>query len=215
MNLLFDLDGTIIDSLPGIRASLVYAIRQQGHSIDENIDISGLIGPPMDMIVRTLLAPYGDDRIAETVNIYRKHYGQYGLYDSVPYERMISILTHLKNEKHKLFVVTSKRQRFADIILDDLNIRPFFIDVMGTPEDGSMDNKSVLLSSIIYKHGLDEKDTVMIGDRKDDIISAHNNKLLAIGVLWGYGSFDELSSNHADYICKSPDELDKVVNEVL
>lgn len=70
MNIIFDLDGTIIDSVPGIRTSLVYAIRQQGHAINEFIDISVLIGPPMNTIVRTLLTPYADSRVAETVDIY-------------------------------------------------------------------------------------------------------------------------------------------------
>nr|WP_225622302.1 HAD hydrolase-like protein [Musicola keenii] len=201
------MDGTIIDSLPGIKASLVYAIRQQGHDIDENMDITALVGPPMNSIVCTLLAPYGDNRVAETVNIYREHYGQHGLYESVPYPEIQTSLSQLKNNGHDLFLATSKRQIFAEKILVNLKLDSFFTDIMGTLADGSLDDKSQLLSALINKHALDRKNTVMIGDRKEDIISAHNNGLFAIGVLWGYGSYDELRNHGANIYCQSPSQL--------
>ncbi|WP_232486601.1 HAD hydrolase-like protein [Pectobacterium parmentieri] len=104
MNIIFDLDGTIIDSVPGIKESLIYAIRKQGHMIDDGIDIASLIGPPMHSIVRTLLEPYGDSRVEETINIYRAHYGQFGLYNSVIYEGILSVLKTLKQRGDKLFI---------------------------------------------------------------------------------------------------------------
>ncbi|MCH5052277.1 MULTISPECIES: HAD hydrolase-like protein [Pectobacterium] len=215
MNIIFDLDGTIIDSLPGIRTSLVYAIRQQGHIIDDSIDISALIGPPMNTIMHTLLTPYGDNRISETVKIYREHYALYGLYDSTLYEGIHSDLDRLKNEGHQLFIATSKRQRFAKSILANLKLCSLFTDITGTSEDGSMDDKSLLLSNLIHKYDLDIKNTIMVGDRRDDVISAHENGLLAIGAKWGYGSDEELSQHKVDYWCESPSQLIDVVNRIV
>ncbi|GKV77821.1 phosphoglycolate phosphatase [Pectobacterium carotovorum subsp. carotovorum] len=215
MNIIFDLDGTIIDSVPGIRTSLVYAIRQQGHAINEFIDISVLIGPPMNTIVRTLLTPYADSRVAETVDIYREHYGLYGLNASTLYEGIRDSLEGLKSEGHRLFIATSKRQHFAKSILTNLKLYTLFIDIIGTPEDGSMDDKSLLLSNLIHKYELDIKNTIMVGDRKDDVISAHDNGLLAIGAQWGYGSREELSHSKVDYWCQSPSQLADVVNRIM
>ncbi|APS29876.1 HAD hydrolase-like protein [Pectobacterium brasiliense] len=215
MNIIFDLDGTIIDSVPGIRTSLVYAIRQQGHAINEFIDISVLIGPPMNTIVRTLLTPYADSRVAETVDIYREHYGLYGLNASTLYEGIRDSLEGLKSEGHRLFIATSKRQHFAKSILTNLKLYTLFIDIIGTPEDGSMDDKSLLLSNLIHKYELDIKNTIMVGDRKDDVISAHDNGLLAIGAQWGYGSHEELSHSKVDYWCQSPSQLADVVNRIM
>ncbi|URG51641.1 HAD hydrolase-like protein [Pectobacterium quasiaquaticum] len=215
MNIIFDLDGTIIDSVPSIRTSLVYAIRQQGHAIDEFIDISTLIGPPMNTIVRTLLTPYGDSRVAETVDIYREHDGLHGLHASPLYEGIHDSLERLKSEGHRLFIATSKRQHFAKSILTNLKLYTLFIDIIGTPEDGSMDDKSLLLSNLIHRYELDIKNTIMVGDRKDDVISAHDNGLLAIGAQWGYGSHEELSHSKVDYWCKSPSQLAGVVNRIM
>ncbi|KHT22682.1 HAD hydrolase-like protein [Pectobacterium carotovorum] len=214
MNIIFDLDGTIIDSVPGIKDSLIYAIRKQGHVIDDRTDISSLIGPPMVNIVRTLLEPYGDDRVEETINIYRAHYGQHGLYNSIIYEGIMSALEALKQRGDKLFIATSKRQIFAGKILDDMGISSFFLDIIGTPTDGSMDDKSKLLSYLLTKHGLDQRCSIMVGDRKDDIIGAQDNHLLSIGVLWGYGTFNELSTHQADYLCTQPTELCHVIDKI-
>ncbi|MCL6323618.1 HAD hydrolase-like protein [Pectobacterium polaris] len=214
MNVVFDLDGTIIDSVPGIKDSLIYAIREQGHVIGDDIDISSLIGPPMGDIVRTLLEPYGDDRIEETINIYRAHYGQYGLYNSVIYEGILSTLETLKQHGNKLFIATSKRQIFAGKILDDMGISSFFSDIIGTPADGSMDDKSKLLSYLIIKNRLELSDSIMVGDRKDDIIGARDNHLLSVGVLWGYGTLNELSTYQADYLCTEPTELCHVIDKI-
>ncbi|WP_420065769.1 HAD hydrolase-like protein [Pectobacterium colocasium] len=213
MNIIFDLDGTIIDSLPGIRSSLVYAMRQQGHVIDEFIDISMLIGPPMNTVVSSLLTPYNDDRVIETVNIYREHYSMHGVYQATLYDGIKMALGELKDKNHRLFIATSKRQRFAEIILTNLKLRSLFTGVIGTQEDGSLDDKSLLLSALIHKHNLNIKNTIMIGDRKDDIISAHKNGVFSIGVLWGYGSSEELSLHNAGIKCRSPLQLNDVIEK--
>lgn len=214
MNIIFDLDGTIIDSVPGMTESLIYAIRKQGHVIDDDIDISSLIGPPMSDLVKTLLEPYGDDRIEETIDLYRAHYGQYGLYNSLLYEGIFSALETLKQRGDTLFIATSKRHVFAGKILDHMGISDFFSDILGTPPDGSMDDKRQLLSYLLTKNGVDPRCSIMVGDRKDDIIGARSHHLLSVGVLWGYGTLQELSTHHADYLCAQPTDLCQVIDTI-
>ena len=82
---LLDLDGTLIDSQPGILASFLAALRALGHEPDETLDIRRYIGPPLEDTMQVLLQPYGDDRVGEAVAAYRQHYGESGLFQSEPY----------------------------------------------------------------------------------------------------------------------------------
>ncbi|MGL9720599.1 HAD hydrolase-like protein [Symbiopectobacterium sp.] len=202
MNVIFDMDGTLVDSVPGIRASLAYALDQQGHRLAEETDITALIGPPMDKIVAALLAPFGDDRVAQTVAIYREHYGRVGLLQGLMYPGIQQVLQTLHAEGHHLFIATSKRQPFAERILARIGISALFDDILGTPLDGSMDDKRLLVAHLLGKQGLLPSSSVMVGDRKEDIVSAQHNHLLSIGARWGYGSQQELTSSGADRLCQ-------------
>src|SRR3954453_16405300 len=84
-SVLLDLDGTLIDSQPGILASCLAALRALGHEPDDTLDIKRFIGPPLEDVIRVLLQPYGDDRVGEAVAAYRRHYGESGLLGSAPY----------------------------------------------------------------------------------------------------------------------------------
>ncbi|MCW2473986.1 MULTISPECIES: HAD hydrolase-like protein [unclassified Symbiopectobacterium] len=207
MNVIFDMDGTLVDSVPGIRASLAYALEQQGHRMAEETDITALIGPPMDQIVATLLAPFGDDRVAQTVALYREHYGRVGLLQGLMYPGIEPVLQTLHAEGHRLFIATSKRQPFAERIVARIGISALFDDILGTPLDGSMDDKRLLVAHLVGKQGLPPSISVMVGDRKEDIVSAQHNHLLSIGARWGYGSLQELVSSGADRLCQSPADL--------
>lgn len=179
------MDGTLVDSVPGISDSLIYALGQQGHRLAKDTDITALIGPPMDQIVATLLAPLGDDRVAQTVAIYREHYGRVGLYQGLMYPGIPEALQALQDDGHRLYVATSKRQPFAERILARVGISTRFSEIVGTPLDGSRDDKRLLVSDLVHKQGLHPSSSVMIGDRKEDILSAQYNHLLSIGACWG------------------------------
>lgn len=207
MNVIFDMDGTLVDSVPGIRASLAYALDQQGHCLAEETDITALIGPPMDQIVATLLLPFGDDRIAQTVALYREHYGRVGLLQGLLYPGIQPMLHSLHAEGHRLYIATSKRQPFAQRILARIGISALFDDILGTPLDGSMDDKRLLVAHLLSKQGIPPSSSVMVGDRKEDIESAQHNHLLSIGALWGYGSLQALTRSGADRLCQSPADL--------
>src|SRR5258708_33743984 len=84
-SVLLDLDGPLIDSQPGILASCLAALRTLGHEPNEIRDIKRVIGPPLEDVMQFLLQPYGDDRIAEAVLAFRRHYGDSGLLGSEPY----------------------------------------------------------------------------------------------------------------------------------
>jgi len=208
--ILLDLDGTIIDSQPGILASCQAALRALGHVPEPSLDISALIGPPIDDIMRVLLAPYGDDRVADAVEAYRKDYGQSGLFNSIPYPGIAEALAEMQRAGAQLLLATSKRRNFAQRILEHLDLAGVFEGIYGSEPDGALDHKPELISHIIERHRLTQSSCVMVGDRRYDIAGAHANKMRALGVLWGYGSRDELETAGADDLVAEPDELPKV-----
>jgi phosphoglycolate phosphatase len=207
--ILLDLDGTLIDSQPGILSSCQAALRALGHEPDPSLDISSIIGPPIEEILRLLLEPYGDGRVAEAVNAYRAAYGQNGLFDCTLYPGIAQALTEMRQAGAQLLLATSKRRNFAELILDHLEITQFFDGIYGSEASGVLDHKPDLVAHIVERHTLTQSRCVMVGDRRYDVAGAHANEIRALGVLWGYGSREELETAGADELVAEPGELAK------
>jgi phosphoglycolate phosphatase len=206
-SVLLDLDGTLVDSLPGIQSSCRAALHALGHAPEATLELSALIGPPVEDVMRLLLEPLGDDRVAEAVAAYRADYGQNGLFNSLPYPGIARALADLKQSGARLYLATSKRTTFARRILEHFDLSAFFDGVYGSEADGSFDHKPELIAHIIEQRALTPSDCVMVGDRRYDIAGAHANRMRALGVLWGYGSRDELEAAGADDLVEEAIEL--------
>jgi phosphoglycolate phosphatase len=204
---LLDLDGTLIDSQPGIQASCLAALRALGHEVDETLDIRRSIGPPLEELMQILLRSYGDDRIGEAVAAYRQHYGESGFLGSVPYPGIGKSLAEMKRSGLRIYLATSKRATFASRILDHLKFATYFDGVHGSVPGGELDHKPELLAYVLSKHGLSPSHSLMVGDRRHDISGAHAVGMRGLGVLWGYGSRDELETAGADRLVDSPADL--------
>jgi phosphoglycolate phosphatase len=205
--ILLDLDGTLVDSQPGILSSCRAALRALGHTPEPSLDLSTIVGPPIEDIMRLLLEPYGDDRITEAVAAYRSDYGQRGLFSSLPYPGIAQALTSMRRSGAQLILATSKRREFAQRILEHIGFDGFFIAVHGSEAGGALDHKPELISHITERHALAQGHCVMIGDRRFDIAGAHANKMRALGVLWGYGTRDELEAAGADGLVPESERL--------
>lgn len=212
---IFDLDGTLADSVPGITLSVVQALRELGHDVGDRLDIKPLIGPPMRQLFATLLAPYGDDRVNLAVDIYRQHYRDSGLLKTTLYPQVPETLHFLRQRGFALYIGTSKRQAFAETILKNSGIDSLFNAVQGTPEDGSLDDKSELVRRLVSTQNIKAHNGVLIGDRRDDITAARNSQLTAIGALWGYGSISELQQAGALLLAETPEHLTRLIPGIL
>lgn len=208
---LLDLDGTLIDSLPGILESCRAALRALGHEPDEDLDIRRFIGPPLEETMQFLLQRYGDDRVAEAVAAYRQHYGESGLLGSVPYPGIATSLEEMKRAGLRLYLATSKRAVFASRILDHLKFAEHFDGIDGSVPGGALDHKPELLAHVLSKHGLSPSHCLMVGDRRHDISGAHAVGMRGLGVLWGYGTRDELETAGANQLVESPADLARAV----
>jgi phosphoglycolate phosphatase len=214
-SVLLDLDGTLIDSYPGILASCLAALRALGHAPDETLDIRRNIGPPLEDMMQILLRSYGDDRVGEAVAAYRQHYGESGLLGSVPYPGIGESLEEMKRSGLRIYLATSKRAIFASRILDHLKFAPYFDGIYGSLPGGELDHKPELLAHILSRHGLSPSHSLMVGDRRHDISGAHAVGMRGVGVLWGYGSRDELEGAGADHLVDSPADLARAILSML
>ncbi len=210
-SVLLDLDGTLIDSYPGILASCLAALRSLGHEPDDSLDIRGSIGPPLEEIMQILLQPYGDDRIGEAVAVYRQHYGESGFLGSVPYPGIGKSLEEMQRTGLRIYLATSKRAIFASRILDHLKFTAYFDGIYGSGPNGELDHKPELLAHILSKHSLSPAHSLMVGDRRHDISGAHAVGVRGLGVLWGYGTRAELETAGADQLVDSPADLANTV----
>jgi phosphoglycolate phosphatase len=204
---LLDLDGTLIDSQPGILASCHAALRALGHQPNEILDIRRVIGPPLEDALQFLLQPYRDDRIAEAVLAYRQHYGESGLFGSEPYPGIGHSLSEMRQAGLRLYLATSKREVFARRILEHLELAAYFDGIHGSVPGGALDHKPELLAHVLSEHHIAPTRGLMVGDRRHDISGAHAVGMRGLGVLWGYGTRDELEGAGADQLVESPGNL--------
>jgi phosphoglycolate phosphatase len=212
-SVLLDLDGTLVDSRPGIVASCSAALRALGHDPGKASDIA--IGPPLEDILRTLLQAYGDDRIDEAAVAYRQHYGESGLLGSEPYPGIIDALQEMRRAGLGIYLATSKREVFARRILENLNLATYFDGIHGSVPGGKLDHKPELLAHILSEHDIAASHSLMVGDRSHDIVGANAVRMRGLGVLWGYGSRDELEAAGADQLVEQPADLASVVLSTL
>ena len=205
MHLLFDLDGTLTDPKQGIVGCIRYALDRMGIEIAADIQLESYIGPPLRDSFRSLCDNEGD--VETAVSLYRERFASIGLFENQLYEGIPNCLEQLQTKVDSIHLATSKPAVYAERIIDHFELRRFFDVVYGSELDGRLGDKTELISHILEREKLSAENTVMIGDRSFDVIGARNNKVRVIGVLWGYGSEDELRQAGADALCTHPAEI--------
>ena len=202
--LLFDLDGTLTDSTEGILNCLVNAITQMGFEVPE--DTNKFLGPP----IRQSFAEFcgmNEEQVSEAVRIFRERYSTVGLFENRVYDGIPEMLERLKNGGRRLMVATSKPETYAVRIFDRFGLSQYFETVGGAELDGSRDYKDEVIEYVLARAGMTDRSSVlMIGDRRQDVFGAHKTGIKCMGILWGFGSQEELTEAGADYIAATPQE---------
>lgn len=202
---LFDLDGTLSDSAPGILSSLRKAFEQLQVPWPEEPVARSLLGPPF---WHTLPPLVGAARTAEAIDVYRRHYVEGGgMYDTARYDGVLELLTALRERGLTLAVATSKPEVHAATIVEHLGLGPFFSFVCGDTLDGARDSKALVITEALRRLAPGPDEVLMVGDRSHDVLGAAANGLPSVGVLWGYGNETELITAGATAIIDKPLEL--------
>ncbi len=196
---LFDLDGTLVDTGPGIHRSVRYALGFFGFPDEPDHRLRRFVGPPLDESFRVF---YGLDRPQSfaAVEKFREVYRTQGVFQSPLYPGMDTLLRRLSAQA-TLCLATSKPLVFAQQILTLRGIRDCFTHTVGANLDGTMTDKAQVIGAVLRRLGdPDPQDVVMVGDRRHDILGAQAHHLETVGVTYGYAEPGELTAAGADHI---------------
>jgi phosphoglycolate phosphatase len=210
MNALFDLDGTLTDPGDGFVRCITHALSSLDCLRHSPAEIRKHVGPPLEESLGKLL---GDDgaKIQAAVALYRERYGREGYLENVVYPGVENSLGELRDKGIALFVATSKPSVYAKRILTHFGLAHFFRGIYGSELDGTRSNKAHLIAHILAAESLDRISTVMIGDRAHDVVGALANGVRPVGVLWGYGTMEELGTAGATALCEHPSQLTRAL----
>lgn len=205
-NILFDLDGTIIDSGKGITNSVKYALKKLGEDIPPMEVLYKFIGPSLKYSFTTFCG-FDQEKALKAVELYRETYRLKGVYENDLYKGIKELIIALFNKGKTICLATAKPQIFAHKILQQFELDQYFSHIVGATLDGSHSEKSEIIELAIIKSQCNCNESVMIGDREYDILGAKANNIDSIGVLYGYGSKEELAVSGATFIVKKPVEI--------
>ena len=204
-NLFIDLDGTLIDPKVGITGSIRFALREFGIEAPSADDLEWCIGPPLSESFPVLLGPGGD--VGRAISLYRDRFSQSGMYEARPYAGVHDMLVNMKSAGVRCFLATSKPRVFAERIVEHFDFDPLIDGVFGSELDGRRGDKTELIRFALERTAAAPGSSRMMGDRRHDIAGATNNGIGSIGVLWGYGTSEELREAGADVLVHRPDEV--------
>lgn len=212
--IIFDLDGTLADSKVGITKSILYALSKLGISEDNPDKLVDFIGPPLPESFKKY---YGlDDLTARTaVAFYREYYAEKGIFETKILHEIPELLKLLYDNNKKLILATSKATIYSERIMQHFNIRKYFTLIIGSNFNLTMLCKSEIIKYVLSRITDYHKDKIiMVGDREDDIIAAHENGIDSIAVTYGYGSLEELEAVKPIYIVSSVEQLKSLLVKI-
>ncbi len=203
----FDLDGTIVNPLLGVRNCVARVCREMGLACPDETTIRGWIG--FGMRESLALIPGLEDpiKLEEALDRYVEAYREDGVFEHEVYDGAHLMLGRLKRQGHRLYIVSSKPGIFARRITYQFDLNLIFDDIFGAELKGAWQPKTVVLERLRLE-GRIEPGGYFIGDRGDDMRAAKDHGLHAIGVTYGYGSRAELLQAGAEILLDSVAELD-------
>lgn len=208
---LFDLDGTLTDPAIGITNSVMYALEKFGIHVADRSELFPFIGPPLaDSFMKYF--GFTAEQAAQAVEYYREYFRDRGIFENRRYEGIPEMLAALREKGVTVALATSKPYEFAVRILKHFSLYEYFDHFGAATMDGRISRKEDVIADLLARLGdVDRTAVLMIGDRDQDINGAKANGLASVGVLWGYGSAEELQGAGADYLVAEPAEIPGLV----
>ena len=201
--LIFDLDGTLTDSKPGIVGCLRKVL--DARNMGDQGPLDRFVGPPVEEWTRELLPHAGEEERAALARDYRDCYGREGWRNNSVFAGVREMLTELRDKGFSLYVCTSKHRPYAVRILDFFEMSPFFTGIYGDRPEYASHGKADLLALLLREYSLKSDCTWMIGDRNFDIEAAHANNIRCLAAAWGYGTPEECAE--ADAVAATPADV--------
>ena len=223
--ILFDLDGTITDSSEGITKSVQHALGKLGIEENDQAMLRRFIGPPLDESFEKFYG-FDKEKALKAVDYYRERYSDKGIYENVLFDGIADMLEGLKSDGYIIALATCKPEIYVPTILKHFDIEQYFDVAVGSELEGGKrrhkdDVIEEVLKQIMKKMDISESDivsvkadSIMIGDRKDDVIGAKEAGIESVGLRYGFAEKDELENAGADYILEKVEDILPFLNQM-
>lgn len=215
--ILFDLDGTVMNTKEGITKCAAYALGKYDIKV-ENVDsLDFFVGPPLHTTFRDV---YGmdDEKSFKATEFYRERYKDIGIFECEPYEGIHKVLKELQEKGYLMGIATSKAELFAERIIERFDLKKYFTHITGSLMDNTRSDKIEVIEEAFKRFEVGSKYTkeevVMVGDRLFDIIGAKKAGIDSVGVRYGFAKGDELEQAGADCVVNTPEEIIKAITEM-
>ena len=207
-NILFDLDGTLTDPGVGITNSVSYALAKYGIEVTDRTTLYPFIGPPLQDSFQKFYG-FSETDSYEAISYFREYFREFGIFENEVYPGIRELLETLRAEGNQIILATSKPEEFAIRILEHFDLIQYFDFVAGATMDETTrsEKADVIRYALIECDIHDLSDTIMVGDRRHDVFGAAQNGIDTIGVLFGYGSEEELKEAGAKYLAMTPADI--------
>lgn len=210
---LFDLDGTLTDSAPGIIRCVQYALEKLDKGNWEAADLFRFIGPPLTDSFQRFCGLTAQEADAGLV-LYRERFVRFGMFENSVYDGVVPLLELLKDNGKTLAIATSKPQVHAQTILEHFDLAKYFTTITGPGLNGELPTKTAVITETLRRLNIDEdskSSVVMLGDREHDAIGAKENGITIFGAGYGYGAPGELEKAGVTTIASAPSDFAKLL----
>jgi phosphoglycolate phosphatase len=213
-NILFDLDGTLTDSKEGIVNAILHAVRRMNLLEHNPEELVSFIGPPLkgSFIQRYRLS---EAEAKEALALYREYYSVQGKYENKIYPGIRELLRVLNDMGQMLFIATSKPTLYSRQIAEHFSIDIYFRDIVGSHMDHTRTGKPEIIRHILEEYQLGAPETIMIGDRGNDLAGARECGVKSVAVSYGFGDPEEFTGLGALFIASDVDELKSKLLELI
>lgn len=206
----FDLDGTLTDSCPGILNSVTYALKKLGEEVPPRNELLSFVGPPLIDEFKNKFK-FSQEKAEEAVRLFRENFRDKGIFENTPYNGIKEVLAKLKTAGYVLVIATSKPEEFAIRIAKHFELDKYFELICGSTFDETRNKKHQVIKYAIERlnesYDIPVNEILMVGDRHHDIDGAKLNGIDSMGVLYGYGSEEELRTAGAEYIAAGVSDI--------
>lgn len=203
---LWDLDGTVLASKRGVFRSIAYALEKLLLPMPSEEELLAFLGPPLsEGFPKVCHVP--EALVEDAIRLYREYYNSGGKFEAEIFDGVPDVLRTLKAVGVSCYITTSKPRVFAKQILDHFGVLELFDGIYGSELDGSRSRKDEVLRYCMEQQNLNAQDVILVGDRRYDVNGAAELSIPCVGVLFGYGSREELEKAGATYIVENADEL--------
>ena len=206
--MLFDLDGTIIDSYPGIQKAFDNAFYKV-YNVRNTTSIKSLIGPPIDKILFNCNGETDPDKIDLFVNQFKECYDTEDLKCSILYDGVRELLQELQRKQVRMFIVTNKRERPTKLIMEFLNLENYFCDFYCSDSKGIYSSKELIVQDLLKIETVAPSDSILVGDTLQDKRAASYNNVSFVYAAYGYGALEDI-----EYKVEKPLEILNLINYI-